>query len=127
VEFVVVVAIVHSRLALAFHLTCSFQSNVTCKFEARCSCQTRNPFGGEGVLYVRRRLANPRSLLYQCKHIQRCELVAAVQNDKSTKDDGLARFHWIKIFIPNSMKIDRKYVNVWLEDVPNLFSRELRN
>jgi hypothetical protein len=32
----------------------------------------------------------------------------------------LESFHWTKIFIPNSKKIDRKYVNVWLEDVPIL-------
>ncbi|KAK4524910.1 hypothetical protein GAYE_SCF06G2812 [Galdieria yellowstonensis] len=28
--------------------------------------------------------------------------------------------HWTQIFVSYSMKIDRKYANVWLEDVPNL-------
>jgi len=85
----VVVAIVHSRLALAFHLTCSFQSSVTCKFEAICSCQTRNTFRSAGFFYVCR-LFNLRSFLYQCKQIRRCGLVASVQHDESTEDDGSA-------------------------------------
>jgi len=32
----------------------------------------------------------------------------------------LASFHWTKIFVADSIKIDRKYTNVWLKDVPNL-------
>jgi len=64
---------------------------------------------------------NRRSFLYQCKHIQRCGLVASVQHDESKKEAGLGSFHWTKIFVPDSMKIDKKkYVDVWLEDVPNL-------
>ncbi|KAK4526498.1 hypothetical protein GAYE_SCF24G4414 [Galdieria yellowstonensis] len=109
----------YSRLALSFHSKCTCQSSVVCKFEVKLSCQTRNTFRGEGVLYVRP-IFNPRSFLYQCKHIRRCGLVASVQHDESTKDDGLASFHWTKIFVPDGMKIDRKYANVWLEDVPNL-------
>ncbi|KAK4529116.1 hypothetical protein GAYE_SCF78G7068 [Galdieria yellowstonensis] len=110
---------VYSRLSLSFHLTSTLQSSVVYKFEAKLSCQTRNTFRGEGVLYVRP-IFNPRSFLYQCKHIRRCGLVASVQNDKSPKDDGSASFHWTKIFVPDGMKIDKKYANVWLEDVPNL-------
>ncbi|KAK4523732.1 hypothetical protein GAYE_SCF00G1628 [Galdieria yellowstonensis] len=109
----------YSRLSLSFHLTSTLQSSVVYKFEAKLSCQTRNTFRGEGVLYVRP-IFNPRSFLYQCKHIRRCGLVASVQHDESTKDDGLASFHWTKIFVPDGMKIDKKYANVWLEDVPNL-------
>ncbi|KAK4528319.1 hypothetical protein GAYE_SCF54G6258 [Galdieria yellowstonensis] len=109
----------YSRLALSFHLTSTLQSRVVYTFEAKLSCQTRNTFRGEGVLYVRP-IFNPRSFLYQCKHIRRCGLVASVQHDESTKDDGLASFHWKKIFVPDGMKIDKKYANVWLEDVPNL-------
>ncbi|KAK4527943.1 hypothetical protein GAYE_SCF46G5876 [Galdieria yellowstonensis] len=108
-----------SCLGLSFHVTYAFQSTVCWNFEAKLSCQTRNTFRGEGVLYVRP-IFNPRSFLYQCKHIQHCGLVASVQHDESTKDDGLASFHWTKIFVPDGMKIDRKYANVWLEDVPNL-------
>ncbi|KAK4526106.1 hypothetical protein GAYE_SCF19G4018 [Galdieria yellowstonensis] len=110
---------VYSRLSLSFHLTSTLQSSVVYKFEAKLSCQTRNTFRGAGVLYVRP-IFNPRSFLYQCKHIRRCGFVASVQNDKSPKDDGSASFHWTKIFVPDGMKIDRKYANVWLEDVPNL-------
>jgi len=116
---VVAVVMAYSRLSLSFHLTSTLQSSVIYKFEAKLSCQTRNTFRGEGVLYVRP-IFNPRSFLYQCKHIRRCGLVASVQHDKSTKDEGLASFHWKKIFVPDGMKIDRKYANVWLEDVPNL-------
>jgi len=114
-----VAVMVCSCLGLSFHVTYAFQSTVGWKFEAKFSCQTRNTFRGEGVLYVRP-IFNPRSFLYQCKHIRRCGLVASVQHDESTKDDGLASFHWTKIFVPDGMKIDRKYANVWLEDVPNL-------
>ncbi|KAK4526882.1 hypothetical protein GAYE_SCF29G4800 [Galdieria yellowstonensis] len=109
----------YSRLSLSFHLTSTLQSSVVYTFEATLSCQTRNTFRGEGVLYVRP-IFNPRSFLYQCKHIRRCGLVASAQHDESTKDDGLASFQWTKIFVPDGMKIDRKYANVWLEDVPNL-------
>ncbi|KAK4523504.1 hypothetical protein GAYE_PCTG60G1400 [Galdieria yellowstonensis] len=109
----------YSRLSLSFHLTSTLQSSVVYKFEAKWSCQTRNTFRGEGVLYVRP-IFNPRSFLYQCKHIRCCELVVSVQHGESTKNDGLASFHWTKIFVPDGMKIDRKYANVWLEDLPNL-------
>jgi len=116
---VVAVVMAYSRLSLSFHLTSTLQSSVIYKFEAKLSCQTRNTFRGEGVLYVRP-IFNPRSFLYQGKHIRRCGLVASARNDESTKDEGLASFHWKKIFVPDGMKIDRKYANVWLEDVPNL-------
>jgi len=120
VEFVVAVAVVHSRLAVAFHLTCTLQSSIASKFEANFSCQTRRAFRSEGGLYVRRHLANPGSLLYQRKHVGRCERVATVQNDKNRKDEDSESFHWTEFFIPNSMKTDKKYTNVWLEEVPNL-------
>jgi len=116
---VVLVVMAYSRLALSFHLTSTLQSSVVYKFEAKLSCQTRNTFRGEGVLYVRP-IFNPRSFLYQRKHIRRCRLVASARNDESTKVDGLASFHWTKIFVPDGMKIDKKHGNVWLEDVPNL-------
>jgi len=79
VELVVVVAIVHSRLAVSFHLTSTFRSSVACKFEANFSCQTRSPFGVERVLYVCYLLSNRKIPLYQCTHLRHCELVAAVQ------------------------------------------------
>jgi len=117
VELVVVVAIMYGHLS--FHLTCTCQSSVVCKFETNFRSQTRNTFRNEGILSVRR-LFNQRSLLYQCKHIRRCELVAALQNDKSRKDDDSASFYWTKTSIPDSIKFDNKYANVCLEDVPNL-------
>jgi len=119
VQLLVAIAMVCTvACSLSFHLTC--QSSVVCKLEAKLNCKTRNTFRGARVLYVCS-FFNQWSLLYQCKHIRRCGLVvASVQNDQSIKDDGLESFHWTKIFIPNSKKIDRKYANVWLEDVPNL-------
>jgi len=78
-----------TQIGKCIHLTCSFQSSVTCKFQAICSCQTRNTFRSAGFFYVCR-LFNLRSFLYQCKQIRRCGLVASVQHDESTEDDGSA-------------------------------------
>jgi len=110
---------VYSRLSLSFHVTFTFQSSVASNFDAKFSFKTRKTFRGEGFLHVGP-LFKQRSFLYQCKQIPRCELVASVQNDESTKDEDSSSFHWTRIFIPDSMKIDNKYANVWLAGVPNL-------
>ncbi|KAK4528873.1 hypothetical protein GAYE_SCF66G6821 [Galdieria yellowstonensis] len=108
-----------SCLGLSFHVTYAFQSTVGWKFEAKFSCQPRSSFRGGRVLRVRP-LFFRRSTLYQRKHIRCCGLVASVQHDESTKDEGLASFHWTEIFVPDSKKIDEKFRNVFLNDLPDL-------
>jgi len=117
----------YGRLSLSFHLTWTFQSSFTSKFEANLSCQTQSPFSGEGVFYVRRLLSNRRSLLYQYKHIRSCELIASVQNDKSKKVAESSSFHWTKVFIPDSMKIDKKICQCLVERRAQPFGREFGN
>jgi hypothetical protein len=117
----------YGRLSLSFHLTWTFQSSFTSKFEANLSCQTQSPFSGERVFYVRRLLSNRRSLLYQYKHIRSCELIASVQNDKSKKVAESSSFHWTKVFIPDSMKIDKKICQCLVGRRAQPFGREFGN
>ncbi|KAK4525357.1 hypothetical protein GAYE_SCF09G3265 [Galdieria yellowstonensis] len=108
-----------SCLGLSFHVTYAFQSTVGWKFEAKFSCQPRSSFRGGRVLRVRP-LFFRRSALYQRKHIRCCELVVSVQSDKSPEDEGLVSFHWTEIFVTDSKKIDEKFRNVFLNDLPDL-------
>ncbi|KAK4528739.1 hypothetical protein GAYE_SCF63G6685 [Galdieria yellowstonensis] len=108
-----------SCLGLSFHVTYAFQSTVGWKFEAKFSCQPRSSFRGGRVLRVRP-LFFRRSALYPRKHIRCCEPVVSVQNDKSPKDEGSVSFHWAEIFVPDSKKIDEKFRNVFLNDLPDL-------